>query len=79
MLYVGSDTLTPHGAEMGLVRSDYWLYAVFNCVGTRELHAIQDPSRLGRVPVVQVEHYHIDPGKILAAHASGGHPKAGIT
>ena len=30
---------------------------------------IQDPARLGWEPVVQVEHYQIDPGKILAAGA----------
>ena len=30
-----------------------------------ELHAIQDPARLGGKPVVQVEHYQIEPGKIL--------------
>jgi hypothetical protein len=38
---------------------DYWLYAVFNCASTPELHTIQDPARLDWQPVVQVEHYHI--------------------
>ncbi len=54
------------------LKSDYWLYTVFHC-GTRpELHAIQNPATLGWVPVVQVEHYQIDPGKILAAESEPG-------
>ncbi len=48
------------------LKGDYWLYVVFNCAGTPELSTIQDPARLGWVPVMQVEHYQIDPGKILA-------------
>jgi hypothetical protein len=59
----------------GRLKSDYWLYAVFNCGRTPELHAIKDPARLGWVPVVQVEHYHIDPEKILAADTSAGNPQ----
>jgi hypothetical protein len=51
---------------------DYWLYVVFNCGSTPELSAIQDPARLGWVPVVQVEHYQIEPGKILAAKGEPG-------
>ena len=43
---------------------DYWLYTVFNCVGTPELHPIQDPARLGWKPVVTVEHYQLDPATI---------------
>jgi superfamily II DNA or RNA helicase len=46
------------------LKGDYWLYAVFNCAGTPELHAIQDPAQLGWTPVVQVEHYHIGPDAI---------------
>ncbi len=38
---------------------DYWLYAVFNCATTPELHTIQDPAQLDWQPVVQVEHFHI--------------------
>src|SRR5262249_9671604 len=48
------------------LKADYWLYVVFNCVSTPELSTIQDPARLGWVPVMQVEHYQIEPGKILA-------------
>ena len=52
----------------GRLKSDYWLYAVLNCGGTPELHAIQAPPfGSAGVPVVQVEHYHFEPGKILAA------------
>ncbi|MGO9468803.1 MAG: protein NO VEIN domain-containing protein [Isosphaeraceae bacterium] len=48
------------------LKGDYWLYAVFNCGTTPDLHTIRNPATLGWVPVVQVEHYQIDPGKILA-------------
>jgi hypothetical protein len=47
------------------MKGDYWLYAVFNCAGTPELHAIQDPARLGWKPVVTVEHYQLGPQYIL--------------
>lgn len=45
--------------------ADYWLYVVYNCGGTPELHVIQDPARLGWKPVVRVEQYHLGPKEIL--------------
>jgi hypothetical protein len=36
------------------------------------LHTIQNPATLGWVPVVQVEHYHIEPAKILTAKTEPG-------
>lgn len=48
------------------LRGDYWLYAVFNCATTPELHTVRDPARLGWRVVVQVAHYHVEPGAILA-------------
>ena len=49
------------------LKGDYWLYAVFNCAGTLELHAVHDPARLGWQPVVKVEHYHVSAAEILRA------------
>lgn len=63
------------------LKQDYWLYAVFNClpatqarlpaaegaVSGPELHAIQDPTRLGWQPVVKVEHYHVSAKRLLEA------------
>ena len=43
------------------MKNDYWLYAVFNCAGTPELHIVRDPARLGWQPVMAVEHYRIGP------------------
>ena len=43
------------------LKNDYWLYAVFNCAGTPQLHAVQNPARLGWQPVMAVEHYRIGP------------------
>jgi superfamily II DNA or RNA helicase len=47
------------------LKSDYWLYVVFNCGTKPELHLIQDPVRLGWQPVVQVAHYHVGSEAIL--------------
>jgi len=38
------------------LKDDFWLYVVYNCCGSPELHAIQDPAKLGWEPVVKVEH-----------------------
>jgi hypothetical protein len=46
------------------LKGDYWLYAVFNCSGTPELHTVQNPIRLGWQPVVSVEHYRIEGGRL---------------
>ncbi|MBP3959525.1 DUF3883 domain-containing protein [Gemmata sp. G18] len=47
------------------LKGDYWLYAVFNCAATPELHAINDPARLGWKPVMTVEHYQIGPQELV--------------
>jgi hypothetical protein len=44
---------------------DYWLYVVFNCGTTPELHTVQNPALLGWKPVVRVESYHVTPATIL--------------
>jgi superfamily II DNA or RNA helicase len=48
---------------------DYWLYVVFNCAATPELHTIRNPATLGWQPVVKVEHYHVPAKAILEAGA----------
>jgi hypothetical protein len=50
------------------LKGDYWLYTVFNCAVTPELHPIQDPARLGWQPVMTVEHYQIAPETLLRAN-----------
>jgi hypothetical protein len=47
------------------LKRDYWLYVVFNCGTAPELHAVQDPSRLGWAPLVKIEHYHVGAAAIL--------------
>ena len=47
------------------LKGDYWLYAVFNCAGTPQLHAVQNPARLGWKPVITVEHYSLDAKQLL--------------
>ena len=51
--------------EAERLKKDYWLYVVFNCGTKPEVHAIQDPVRLGWEPIVRVEHYHVAAQKIL--------------
>ncbi len=53
------------------LKNDYWLYAVFNCAGTPQLHPYQDPVRLGWKPVVTVEHYQVSADALLAACREG--------
>jgi len=55
------------------LKDDYWLYVVFNCASTPKLHTIRNPARLGWRPIVNVEHYSVDPTTILAADAEGQH------
>jgi Protein NO VEIN, C-terminal len=57
---VGAVALTKHEYDTAVrLTKDYWLYAVFNCAGTPQLHDLQDPARLGWKPVVMVEHYQL--------------------
>jgi superfamily II DNA or RNA helicase len=49
------------------LKGDYWLYTVFNCAATPELHVVQDPTRLTWTPVMTVEHYSLASSAILAA------------
>ena len=48
------------------LKKDYWLYVVFKCAATPEVHPIQDPARLGWKPIVTIEHYHLGAASILA-------------
>lgn len=51
------------------LKCDYWLYVVYNCATSPQIHTIQDPAKLGWEPLVKIEHYHISADKILkAAH-----------
>jgi superfamily II DNA or RNA helicase len=49
------------------LKRDYWLYVVFNCGVAPELHAVQDPARLGWEPLVKIEHYHVSANRIIEA------------
>jgi hypothetical protein len=47
------------------LKADYWLYAVFNCGGTPQLHAVENSARLGWQSVPTVEHYRLDAQTIM--------------
>ncbi len=51
--------------------ADYWLYVVYNCATAPEVHAVQDPARLGWKPVMAVEHYQIGAAQILNGEWTG--------
>jgi hypothetical protein len=53
------------------LKSDYWLYVVYNCGSTPEVHVIRNPVRLGWKPLVIVEHYSVDARAIIAAEEKG--------
>jgi hypothetical protein len=43
---------------------------VFNCAVTPQLHAVQDPARLGWKPVLTVEHYRLGATEVLRAEGN---------
>jgi len=65
---VGQVALTAHEYKTAQrLGHDYWLYVVFHCEGTPQVHPIRHPARLGWKPVLKVDHYCVDPPEILAA------------
>jgi SNF2 family DNA or RNA helicase len=63
---VGEVALTDHEYKTAeRLGQDYWLYVVYDCATTPQLHPIQNPARLGWEPVVKVEHYRVGPQAIL--------------
>jgi hypothetical protein len=49
------------------LKKDYWLYVVYNCATSPQVHTVQDPSRMGWKPIVKVEHYCVNSAAVLAA------------
>jgi hypothetical protein len=49
------------------LKTDYWLYVVFNCSSKPEIRIVQNPARLDWAPLVKIEHYHVGPQVILEA------------
>lgn len=47
------------------LKEDFWLYVIFNCASTLEIHIIRDPVRLGWQQVVAVEHYRVSAGEVI--------------
>lgn len=48
------------------MRTEYWLYAVFNCATEPQLHIVKDPARLGWEPVVTIEHYRLPAAEVTS-------------
>lgn len=47
------------------LKGDYWLYVVFNCASSPEVHTIQDPVKLNWQPYVKIEHYQLKAEDLL--------------
>ena len=47
------------------LKRDYWLYVVFNCALSPEVHTIQDPVKLDWQPYVKIEHYQLKTEDLL--------------
>ncbi|HOZ49950.1 MAG TPA: SNF2-related protein [Candidatus Hydrogenedentes bacterium] len=50
------------------LKKDYWLYVVYNCGTTPEIHTIQDPARMDWKALVKVEHYQVAARTVLETH-----------
>jgi len=65
---VGEIALTTHEFDTAeRLKNDYWLYVVFNCATSPEIHVIKNPAVLGWEPLVKIEHYHVGANAILGA------------
>ena len=49
------------------LKKDYWLYVVFNCAATPELHVVNHPATMEWKPMVRVEHFIVKASSILDA------------
>jgi hypothetical protein len=49
------------------LKTDYWLYVVFNCAGEPDVRKIQNPARLDWQALVKIEHYSTQASTILEA------------
>ncbi len=46
-------------------KDDYWLYAVYNCASTPEVHPIRNPARMNWQPIIKVVHYQAKREEVL--------------
>ena len=66
--HVGEISLTANEFKTAeRLKSDYWLYVVFDCASAPHIHSINDPVKLGWEPIVKIDHYHVPPTKVLNA------------
>jgi hypothetical protein len=52
------------------LKAEFWLYTVFNCGGTPELHTVQNPMRLAWDAILAVEHYRTTARAVLSAETA---------
>lgn len=49
------------------LKSDYWLYVVYDCSSKPEVYPVQNPARLGWQPIIKIEHFQVGAKQILDA------------
>jgi hypothetical protein len=47
------------------LKGDYWLYVVYNCASSPEIHTIQHPAQMGWKQVMAVDHYRIGQESVI--------------
>jgi len=66
--HVGEVALTTNEYKTAQrLKDDFWLYVVYHCSISPEIHIIRNLARLGWKTVVKIEHYTAGPTEILAA------------
>ncbi len=66
--FIGEVALTSNEYKTAQrLKKDFYLYVVYNCSATPELHIIKDPALLGWQPIVKVEQYQLKSNEILNA------------
>ena len=53
------------------LKDDYWLYVVYNCATTPELHRVKDPTRMDWVSRIRIEHHLVNTESILRFEQEG--------
>lgn len=52
------------------LKKDYWLYVVFNCAATPELHIVNNPATMEWKSIIRVEQFIVKPSSIVDAAQS---------
>ncbi len=73
--HVGLVSLSQHEYNTAYrLKQDYWLYAVFNCATTPEVHTVRNPVSLPWEPMQQVIQYRVSAEAVMDEASRQGRP-----